>query len=105
MSAIFQEDKLDAAASSMNESQMDQVTKQSSRVIAMSEHSSDEIPSEDDMMMEMDSDMSDNDEEDDIERDPNSQTMQEPAFEKLEMEVKADEQASESGLDDSQAPT
>ena len=71
----------------------------------MSEHSSDEIPSDDDMMMEMDSDMSDSDEEDDIERDPNSQTMQEPAFEKLEMEVKADEQASESGLDDSQTPT
>jgi hypothetical protein len=41
----------------------------------MSLHSSDDIPSDDDMMtMDLDSDMSDSD-GDDIERDPNNQTM------------------------------
>lgn len=68
MSAIFDE-KADPEKSA-DESQMDVMTKQSSKVEAMSLNSSDDIPSDDDMdMMEM---ASSSDEDDDIERDPNN---------------------------------
>jgi hypothetical protein len=76
MSAIFDE-KLDGGGSmSESQNQMDVMTKQSSMVEAMSMNSSDEIQSDDDMdVMELAS--SSDESEDDIERDPNNQTITE----------------------------
>ena len=78
---------------------MDVMTKQSSKVEAMSLNSSDDIPSDDDMdMMEM---ASSSDEDDDIERDPNNQTMTEKIGEKLEMDQGGSEENSDAEKEES----